>query len=239
LNVGKASVLENTSKEKDGNRKEIDLTAAEHEKELFDIEENSEQLELFKSALNVYNTSQYRLQENTFLNDEIINWYFQYLQYIKGDVDYVYLNTFSLPSILSGESRGQVYKPSHCVISKSSKIFLPVHDGKSHFLMIFVDVMNCVFLFFDSMGNKAPKSIQDPIQSWVKKIFNLTAEFAWINVAGITLQPNLTDCGVFVCYYAFALSFSKPLIFDARTNILELRENIADLIQSYTKEYSD
>lgn len=164
------------------------------------------------------------LQEGSWLNDEVINFYMNLVmarseQEVLGKKVYSF-STFLFPKLLSG---------GHAAVRRWTKavdlflfdvILVPLHLGV-HWSLAVVDFKSKSVRSYDSMGQRHD-DICDLILLYLKEEFKVKKGkdldvSKWIvsslRPSEIPQQKNGSDCGVFICKYADYISRGRNLTF--------------------------
>uniref|UniRef100_A0A2M4BG09 Putative sentrin/sumo-specific protease n=1 Tax=Anopheles marajoara TaxID=58244 RepID=A0A2M4BG09_9DIPT len=166
------------------------------------------------------------LDGNTWLNDEVINFYMQLLQYRSEQrrdqgLPKVYSkSTFFLSSLRrSGYSGVRRYTKKVDLFS-FDVIVVPVHVNEVHWCMAIIDLRRKAIEYYDSLG--APNNpVLDMLENYLcqesmdkrQVPFDKTG-LTKRNMSECPKQNNGSDCGVFSCMFAEFLTRDHPITFN-------------------------
>uniref|UniRef100_A0A2M3ZHH4 Putative sentrin/sumo-specific protease n=1 Tax=Anopheles braziliensis TaxID=58242 RepID=A0A2M3ZHH4_9DIPT len=166
------------------------------------------------------------LDGNTWLNDEVINFYMQLLQYRSEQrrdqgLPKVYSkSTFFLSSLRrSGYSGVRRYTKKVDLFSFDI-IVVPVHVNQVHWCMAIIDLRRKAIEYYDSLG--APNNpVLDMLENYLcqesldkrQVPFDQTG-LTKRNMGDCPKQNNGSDCGVFSCMFAEFLTRDHPITFN-------------------------
>ncbi|XP_050090272.1 sentrin-specific protease 2-like [Anopheles aquasalis] len=166
------------------------------------------------------------LDGNTWLNDEVINFYMQLLQYRSEQrrdqgLPKVYSkSTFFLSSLRrSGYSGVRRYTKKVDLFS-FDLIVVPVHVNEVHWCMAIIDLRRKAIEYYDSLG--APNNpVLDMLENYLcqesmdkrQVPFDKTG-LTKRNMSECPKQNNGSDCGVFSCMFAEFLTRDHPITFN-------------------------
>ncbi|XP_049538963.1 uncharacterized protein LOC125953420 [Anopheles darlingi] len=166
------------------------------------------------------------LDGNTWLNDEVINFYMQLLQYRSEQrrdqgLPKVYSkSTFFLSSLRrSGYSGVRRYTKKVDLFSFDI-IVVPVHVNEVHWCMAIIDLRRKAIEYYDSLG--APNNpVLEMLENYLcqesldkrQVPFDKTG-LTKRNMSDCPKQNNGSDCGVFSCMFAEFLTRDHPITFN-------------------------
>lgn len=157
------------------------------------------------------------LEEDAWLNDNIINAYFQLI------ADESPMEVFALSSffyqVYSRKGFTHVQRWHKKIDLYAHQIILiPIHS-RHHWCLVAVNVDEDTITFYDSI-RKSGSSYLTKIKRFMKEEADAkgTEQREWKLKSSdrIPQQRNYSDCGVFVCQFAKRLSFGKHVIFSHR-----------------------
>ncbi|XP_067935111.1 uncharacterized protein [Watersipora subatra] len=161
------------------------------------------------------------LASSNWLNDEVVNFYFNLIQDRGGKDNYpsVYVfNTFFYPKIMKDGHKGVARWTKKVDIFSKDLILIPVHLGM-HWCLACINLKDKSIQYFDSMGGKNQscldalrRYLQDERIDKKKEKFD-TSNWVLESVRDIPQQMNGSDCGVFTCKYAEYLSRNARFTF--------------------------
>ena len=185
-----------------------------------------------------------RLRPGIWLNDEIINYYFQLLQ--DKDPNAWYLSTFFMPTLVNAESgynyknvrrwsQGRTRSNRHINLLQLTRMYIPINHSNLHWTLIVVDIPGKNILHLDSLlprryGEEYCKSILQYIQDETADKQQIPIEVAQWTITMGTTQPqqeNEVDCGMYVIMYADCLHHNIPLRLIEAGHIPILRQLVA------------
>lgn len=177
------------------------------------------------------------LRSRTWLNDEVINFYFSMLQERnlaehKGRKS-LFFSSFFMDRLLSGSKSkfnyGNVQRWTAKIdIFQLDKIFVPINVENYHWMMAVVFVQQKLVLLIDSLKSPANGMVYlDFILNWIRKeakgystpncvkepclSFQNEKWITWDNSEHFPKQSNGVDCGVFALLSADVISQNLPL----------------------------
>ncbi|XP_030834892.1 sentrin-specific protease 1-like [Strongylocentrotus purpuratus] len=161
------------------------------------------------------------LKEDNWLNDQIMNFYFEMLTARSKAKEYpsVYsFNTFFYPKLIkSGFASLRRWTKKVDIFTKDL-LLVPVHLGM-HWCLAVVDFRNKSTVFYDSMGSHNQQCL-DAMRDYLKeesldKRKEIFKEDGWTYSSGKDnpQQYNSADCGVFCLKTAEFISRDAPLLF--------------------------
>lgn len=151
------------------------------------------------------------LRESTWLNDEVVNFYFNLIKVRSEenkDLPKIHVfNTFFYPKIMKMGHSGVKRWTRKVDIFLMDLILIPVHLGM-HWCLAVVDFKDKEIVYYDSLkGNNSgciqalKKYLQDESKDKKKTQFDYTG-WKELMPKNIPEQMNGCDCGVFMCKYA-------------------------------------
>jgi Ulp1 family protease len=98
------------------------------------------------------------------------------------------------------------------------RVFLPIKTEEAHFVLGYIDVRCKTTYVFDSLGANR-LDICFKIHSLVREVLGLSRSeweesgWTWMqrNLSCVPRQPNITDCGLYICLMANLLSMGHGL----------------------------
>ncbi|KAF6031750.1 hypothetical protein EB796_009957 [Bugula neritina] len=155
------------------------------------------------------------------LNDEIMNFYFNLIQERSGsdNLPSVHVfNTFFYPKVLKEGHKGVRRWTKQVDLFSKDIILIPVHLGV-HWCLACIHLRKGLIQYFDSMGGRnqqclmaLKKYIEDESIDKRKQTLD-TSHWVLECVQGIPQQMNGSDCGVFACKFAEYLSRDADFTF--------------------------
>lgn len=145
------------------------------------------------------------LKANRWLNDKIMNMYFEMLQEYSERVSrrmYV-LSTYFYTGLEKGYGRVKHWV-EHINLFEYDLVFIPVHLS-SHWVFVCLDVLNKRLEYFDSLGSYQSTVACKIVAFFAREHFRYYRKKFCVEISvmhDITLQKSGGDCGVFVCMYA-------------------------------------
>lgn len=161
------------------------------------------------------------LKDMTWLNDEVINFYFNMLmERSKKCAPSIHIfNTFFYPRLLKVGHQGLARWTRRVDLFAMDLIMIPIHLGM-HWCLATVDTRAKTINYYDSLlgdNHQCVNALRDYMaaEHQAKKKAPLDLENWKLTVhKEIPEQLNGCDCGVFTCKYAEYLSQDKPFDFD-------------------------
>ena len=179
-----------------------------------------------------------RLAPRQWLNDEVINFYFELLKEraarTAGRKMY-FFNSFFAAMFQDGYNykKMRVTKKRDYKIVELDKVFIPVHvPAARHWCLAVINFGKQRFEYYDSLGD-GPGNVLDCLRRYVvdeaatysgQKNYDLRGWVDWVPT-DIPQQLGQNDCGIFTCKYADCLSDGLGLDFMA-TDMPTIRERI-------------
>lgn len=164
------------------------------------------------------------LKGNNWLNDEIINFYFQLIQRRsiankeQTNVKVYCFNTFFYKRLKEGGHKVLKRWTKKVDLFSLDLILIPVHL-EVHWTLASISIENCTINYYDSMNGNNRECLQllleylrDERKDKKGDILD-TSKWTCNIVKEIPQQENGSDCGVFTCKYAERLSIKKPFNF--------------------------
>lgn len=163
------------------------------------------------------------LQGTNWLNDEVINFYFNMIvdrsQNNKKLPPVYAFNTFFYPKVMSGGQKAVRRWTKNVDIFEHTFVILPVHLGM-HWCLAVIDFSRKEVRYYDSMGGKNNACLDallnylvDEMQDKKQKVFDCKG-WQKINVQGIPQQMNGSDCGMFSCKFADYITKNSKITFN-------------------------
>ncbi|KAI7903909.1 uncharacterized protein BX663DRAFT_535929 [Cokeromyces recurvatus] len=184
----------------------------------------------------------YRLYPETWLNDEIVNFYFELLAErstkINGLPSIHCFSTFFF-STLQDQGYVRVKRWTKKVdIFAKDLLFIPINQSY-HWVLGVIDMKNKKVLVYDSLGGDHDRTLaifleylkQEHLDK--KKIPFDTTGWTKVVPKDIPRQGNMSDCGAFTCTFAERLSKQQPFNF-SQDDMTIIRRRIA--LNIYKKE---
>lgn len=161
------------------------------------------------------------LKDLTWLNDEVINFYFNLLmdRGKKSEPHVHVFSTFFYPRLLKVGHKGLARWTKKVDLFAMDVIMVPIHLGM-HWCLAAIDIRAKTITYYDSLlgeNQQCVKALRDYINAEhiAKKGGPLDlAEWKCVIEKDIPEQLNGCDCGVFTCKYAEYLSQDKSFDFD-------------------------
>lgn len=164
------------------------------------------------------------------LNDEVVNVYFRLIQDRSRGSCWC-PNSFLLPVLLGqgvGAARRWARKAS-LDLNQVRCILIPVHVGGTHWALAIVTISEARIMLLDSLGMSFPESLWPRLRRF---LILETGRLSWhLDLDGsiaAPMQPNMYDCGVFMCLMAEHYEAGKPFDFCTSDEAMSIqRERIA------------
>jgi sentrin-specific protease 1 len=161
------------------------------------------------------------LSDNTWLNDEVINFYFSLIKdrSEKCPPSIYFLNSFFYQRLLQVGHRGLKNWTCKVDLFNFDKIMIPIHLGM-HWCLAVIDVQAKTISYYDSLlgdNLQCIAALRDYIAAEYQAKKNSPLDIQnWklIIEKDIPKQLNNCDCGVFICKYADYISQNKAFDFD-------------------------
>ena len=177
------------------------------------------------------------LLPNTWINDEIINFYFQILQKYDHNNDSYFFNSFFMTKLKGFEFDEVKRWTRHINVFSFKKLFFPVNINNSHWVLLVIDIENKFIGYYDSMGNEDSHGNMEVLFRWmVEEAIDKNKdkinghEWRLINYSrSIPLQTNGFDCGTFVIVAAHFLCVGQLLNY-SQDDMNSYREKIGNSI---------
>jgi sentrin-specific protease 1 len=168
------------------------------------------------------------LQSGNWLNDRVLNFFFELLinRSCKHDEIYVrcnLLSSFFYPVLMEqgkfNYGRVRTWTKRFSIFHDSDLVFIPINKGKCHWALLVIDVKNTEIKAYDPMNRPSHKELQ-AVHEYLKHehldkegyplpdYWRITDS---TNDRHVPRQGNRNDCGVFVCMYGYYLSMGKVL----------------------------
>ncbi|KAI8083424.1 hypothetical protein BDF21DRAFT_461645 [Thamnidium elegans] len=181
----------------------------------------------------------YRLRPETWLNDEIINFYFELLaerSSTQKDLPSIYcFNTFFC-STLRDQGYAKVRRWTKRVdIFSKDLIFIPINQS-FHWVLGVIDMKNKTVIVYDSLGGNHDYTLslfltylkQEHLDK--KKTSLDTSDWKQLTPKDIPRQGNMSDCGAFTCTFAECLSRCEPFSFSQQDMVPIRRRMILNIM---------
>jgi len=189
------------------------------------------------------------LRPNTWLNDEVVNFYMELLRARDERLfeesngtrrKSHYFNSFFMSKLLEGGvyCYGNVKRWSRKFdIFSMDRVFIPINLNNTHWVLAVVDITQKEIHYYDSMSGGGTKYL-DAILKWLadeakekKKMMLNTSEWSLFErEEHVPQQMNGYDCGVFSIVLADFLSDRLPLRY-SQDDMAEFRNKIAAAIR--------
>ncbi|KAI9482911.1 MAG: hypothetical protein EXX96DRAFT_124425 [Benjaminiella poitrasii] len=184
----------------------------------------------------------HRLYPETWLNDEIINFYFELLSEraakAQGIPSVHCFSTFFF-STLQDQGYAKIRRWTKRVdIFAKDLLFIPINQSY-HWVLGVIDMKNKKVLVYDSLGGDHDRMLSVFLdylkQEHLDKKKTPFDSTGWVMVApkDIPRQGNMSDCGAFTCTFAERLSRQQPFTF-SQDDMVTIRRRIA--LNIYKKE---
>lgn len=171
--------------------------------------------------LNITRRDMQTLAGLNWLNDEIMNFYFEMLMARSKEDDYLSVhsfNTFFYPKLINSGYASLRRWTKRVDIFTKDLILVPVHLGM-HWCLAVIDFRHQSIIFYDSMGSHNQKCL-DALRDYLvaeyadkKKLEFSMTEWSYYSERNIPQQLNGSDCGMFACKYAEYISRDAPITF--------------------------
>ena len=197
----------------------------------------------------------YAILDGQWLNDEVLNTGFQYLQYLsnqKGPLRIWIPNSYFM-TMLYYDQRAYLYKRvrrwtkrAKVDITTLDRVIVPINLGNVHWVCACIFLKEQAIVSYDSMGAALSKDELDALRQWVsdETADKKGEENRWdtrhwsISSAGadeVPQQHNCCDCGVFMYCMCRSLIFQQPFDFSQRDMAYERRKLALDLVRCHRK----
>lgn len=203
---------------------------------------NDEEVLVDKFNITIKRKDIQTLQGLNWLNDEIINFYFNLITEKRTNV-YAF-NTFFYPKLVTGKQKSLARWTRKVDLFKYDKILIPIHLGM-HWTLAVIDMKVKRISYYDSMGannRECLLSLYEYLQDehMDKKKSPLQDTFELVKEEGIPKQFNGSDCGMFACKYAEFISRNAKFTFDQTNMSYYRRRMIYEIISKrlLNEEYS-
>ena len=167
------------------------------------------------------------LRPSEWLNDEVINFYFELLQERceRKNIKCYFLNTFFTVKFNHGYSYESVRdwsSKANVKVIEMDKVFIPVH-AFNHWCLAVINFKDKRFEYYDSLGGSNDTLLQK-LRMYVvdeARTHNHQNQYSLVDWEDHTpqdtpRQDNLEDCGVFTCKFADYLSDNLDLQFSEK-----------------------
>eukprot|EP00927_Polykrikos_kofoidii_P085244 TRINITY_DN9218_c0_g1_i1.p1 TRINITY_DN9218_c0_g1~~TRINITY_DN9218_c0_g1_i1.p1 ORF type:complete len:887 (+),score=139.97 TRINITY_DN9218_c0_g1_i1:268-2661(+) len=197
------------------------------------------------------------LRPSTWLNDEVINFYFKLMQERSrkpGFLNVWFANSFFWPKLSGKDHRDYNFKEvrrwtikAKVDIFKMDCVIFPMNVGESHWALGVIDFKAKGFRYFDSMFCNPHRNFVTFLRKYVedehksKKSSPFPGIDSWDLIKHkdpVPQQRNGFDCGVFTCCFADYFSASKPLDF-SQADMPTLRLRIASRLVQGDEDWDD
>ncbi|KAI7890022.1 uncharacterized protein EV154DRAFT_512686 [Mucor mucedo] len=180
----------------------------------------------------------HRLKPETWLNDEIINFYFELLSERQTREGFPSIHCFSsfFCSTLRDQGFAKVKRWTKRVdIFAKDLIFIPINQSY-HWTLGVIDMKRKAVIVYDSMGGNHDHSLelfmnylqQEHLDK--KKTPLDTSDWKLETPKDIPQQGNMSDCGAFTCTFAERLSRNEPFNFSQRDMVPIRRRMVLDIL---------
>lgn len=166
------------------------------------------------------------LQGLNWLNDEIINFYFNMLQERSPKAIYTF-NTFFYSKLKESGHKALRRWTKKVDIFSFKLILIPIHLGM-HWTLASIDMPNKQINYYDSMNGNNQECLNLLLTYLTDEILDKKKEHLDVEnwrttiVKKIPQQMNGSDCGMFTCKYADYLSRNKSFTFNQVSFALEV-----------------
>ncbi|KAK3283266.1 hypothetical protein CYMTET_9029 [Cymbomonas tetramitiformis] len=188
------------------------------------------------------------LQAGEWLNDEVINYFLALLQQRElrkrpGEPRFHFFSTFFYNALFARNKnfnyqavqRWTTVEKLNYSLIKCRKVFVPVHQQGSHWVLAVINLVDEQVEYYDSMGG-VDRTCMSNLKSYIAEEFNDkggepldTARWPAVAPSDIPQQDNGFDCGVFMLTYADYLSREHAFTF-SQEHIPHIRERIRNEI---------
>ena len=198
------------------------------------------------------------LRDNSWLNDEMVNFYMkmlndreeQLLAKYPGKRKSYFFNSFFTNRLVDNETGGYCYdnvkrwtkKAGIDNIMELERIFFPVNVNNTHWTLAVVYISEKKVLYYDSMGGRGQRYVEGLLR-WVvdeasTKHKIVVNKSEWSLERGVCpQQQNGYDCGVFTVVCADFLADDLPLTYEQK-NMSMFRHKVGSFILRGTLGYS-
>ena len=179
------------------------------------------------------------LRDNTWINDEVINFYMQLLNQREDEISRLsihslrrpcyFFSSFFVAKLLEGDiydytrvkrwtrnTRRQQIRD----IFTYHELFFPINIRNSHWAMATINITNKTINYYDSQGHPGTRYLQ-ALKRWLDDESKDKCPNSTLNIPSFNMQPcdiaqtpqqiGSTDCGVFSMMYADYLSTGRKL----------------------------
>jgi sentrin-specific protease 1 len=201
-----------------------------------------------KYQITIYKADFSRLSPGVWLNDQIINFYFEMISELHHNPltapkkKFHFFNSFFYSKLTQNNVLNLALRKDYRTrrnVFEVQLIFIPINIGNYHWVLVIVDMHQRKIKYYDSMfSHKDGTRICGNLLKWLsyesehifKEYFNLDEWTTVLGNPGIPQQINGFDCGVFVIMFADLISrgLSVTSLDNLKTNIY--RYKIALLI---------
>lgn len=180
---------------------------------------------------------------DTWLNDEVINFYMNLLM-DRGEMrnseglPRVYaMNTFFIPRLMQSGHSGVRRWTRKVDIFSYDIIPVPVHVGQVHWCMAIIHLKNKTIRYYDSMGTPNPR-VLNALEEYLKeesldkkKQHFDTSKFQKESVVDAPRQMNGSDCGVFSCMFAEYITRNREITFSQQHMPYFRQKMVLEIVQ--------
>ena len=160
-----------------------------------------------------------KLFSSTWLNDECINHYLQFL--LRNNEKSCRLSSLCIKRLLSTKKPyANLQTHDDHKITKlfdtQEKIFIPLHVHNNHWTLVVADLKQKKLYYYDSLSYSPPRDQITNIRKYLQKIATEEAVTPCnfeLKQEPCPQQKNLSDCGVFVLMAASHISENRPLTY--------------------------
>ena len=130
----------------------------------------------------------------------------------------------NIPKLITSESVNEIDKQVNMdKLMKIDKLLIPFHINRCHWTLGVIDIAQCRLEYYDHLRHSASDEVKEAMITVIDVIRTCdlphfgqirmllqtatpTADWSFINHEDITLQPNSTDCGVYICADIYHIS---------------------------------
>ncbi|CAF1117201.1 unnamed protein product, partial [Brachionus calyciflorus] len=200
----------------------------ENKKKIKDAFDNFATIQRFNITLEKSDIN--RLKPGIWLNDNIVNFYFNLLKTHSKKKLFVFDSFFYYRLQQNGpKSVLHWYKNEN--IFAYEMVLVPINVNNNHWILCSIDNLKCTVEVYDSFQEEYTNLIPN-IKAYLNlkytQYFNLELTFHWVfsYANNIPTQTNTYDCGVFMCKFAEFLSKGSKLFTFLSKDIDFYRKNI-------------
>lgn len=198
----------------------------------------------FKSITLYYNDIQDHLLGKTWLNDNIITFYYLFLEESFKNKNFIFLNpSISFLSLMC-EYDDILEQVKDFELEKKDLIFIPINDcqdisqgGGSHWSLLVYDRRKKKYLYLDSAGKYNYQTSIKILQK-LSKIIDPDAQEVDFEQIDVPSQNNSYDCGIFTLCYTENVAENEgnvSKINEVKEKVGGMRKKIYDLILKMSK----